>query len=58
MIPVTILQESAKIDMIKEIIIFGPYNMIYTKTTNNMKARSITAISLCASNDDVRHISM
>ena len=44
MIPATIVQGQTKPDINKEIISFGAYAMEYTKTTKNMKSRSVPNI--------------
>ena len=49
----TILQGETKPYMSKDIIIFGAYDMVYTRKI--MKARSISGIALCKSNDHGGH---
>ena len=49
--PETIVKGVPKPAMTKERIIFGAYDMVYTKTTKNMIARRVPGISLCDSNN-------
>eukprot|EP00957_Ditylum_brightwellii_P009618 724813-Ditylum_brightwellii.AAC.1 len=51
MSPAAIVLGKHNPDVSRKTIHFGAYAMVYTKTTNNMKQRSINAIALRASNN-------
>jgi hypothetical protein len=58
MSPAMIVQGVLKPNIKNKRIVYGSYALVYTGTSNNMKARSIPAIVLRASNQHGRHYFM
>ena len=49
--PRTIVQGRKKIDMRKDMVVFGAYSMLYVKTNNYLILRIVPGIFLIESND-------
>ena len=56
--PSTIVEGKPKLDLSKDIIVFGAYALVYTDTTNDMKSRAVPAIALRRSNNAGGHYFM
>ena len=56
--PSTVVEGKAKLDLSKDIIVFGVYALVYTDTINNMKSRYVPAIALKQSNNVGGHYFM
>ena len=56
--PSTVVEGKVKLDLSKDIIVFGAYALVYTDTINNMKSRAVTAIALKQSNNTGGHYCM
>ena len=56
--PTTIVEGKSKFDLIRAMIPFGLYALVYEVTTNTMKPRSVPAIALKRSNNVGGHYFM
>ena len=56
--PSTIVQGTTKLDLSKDIIVFGAYALVYTDTNNNMKSRAVPGVALRRSNNAGGHYFM
>jgi hypothetical protein len=56
--PSTIVEGKPKLDLSKDIIVFGAYTLVYTDTANDMKSRAVPAVALRRSNNAGGHYFM